>query len=659
MESERKKLSPTAYGGCKGEDYVPFVPTSDVMPETTGYSIIAGIIIACVFAAANAYLGLKVGMTIASAIPGAILSVGILRGAFKRNNILEANLACSLSGMGEAAAGCAVFVLPSLILAGFNVSLVTIILIIAIGGTMGIFFITPLRRYLIVEEHGNLIYPEGMAAAEVLVTASQGGNSFKTVLTGIGLGGLYNLFSDGFKLWGSQTTYTFKSYQGTMIGMDTLAPVLGVGFIVGIRVGLLMFGGSLVAWFALIPLIKFFGNGLTSAIFPSTHLISQMSAMEIWSNYIKYIGAGAVAMGGFISLAKSLPTIMTSFKQAITGAVKEEKHADKVTKRTDKETPIVWLIGAALLGFFATWLLPMFKAGIIGGLLAILFAFFFAVVSARMVGIIGESNNPVSGMAIASLLFIAIIFKLTGLSGQVGIEKSLIVTSIVAAAIGIAGAASQGLKTTFVIGGTPKENHIWMWVAVMCSGVIVACTIFMLNKAYGLGSINAPAPQATLMKMLADGIITGQIPWILVFIGAFIAIFCEMAGIPILPVALGVYLPITLNATVFFGGLIRVLVEKRFNKEEDKDAKGEAVEKGVLTASGLVAGGAIMGIIVAMFTTFGINIGFGANIIPSITQSNWLPLVMFLILAFWFYNSSVKGGKDFKIANANKKKERK
>lgn len=654
MENERRKLSPTAYGGCKGEDYIPFVPTSEVMPETTGYSIIVGIIIACVFAAANAYLGLKVGMTIASAIPGAILSVGILRGAFKRNNILEANLACSLSGMGEAAAGCSVFVLPSLILAGFNVSLLTIILVIAIGGTMGIFFITPLRRYLIVEEHGNLIYPEGMAAAEVLVTASQGGNSFKTVLIGIGLGGLYNLLSDGFKLWGGQTTYTFKGYQGTMIGMDTLAPVLGVGFIVGVRVGLLMLGGSIIAWFVLIPLIKFFGTGLSTAIFPSTKLISQMSAMEVWSNYIKYIGAGAVAMGGFISLAKSLPTIITSFKQAMTGLVKEGKQAGS-TKRTDKETPIVWLIGAALIGFFATWLLPMFKAGIIGGILAVVFAFFFSVVSARMVGIIGESNNPVSGMAIASLLFIAIIYKVTGLSGQVGIEKSLIVTSIVAAAVGVAGAASQGLKTTFIIGGTPKENHIWMWVAVIFSGIVVAFVIFMLNKAYGLGSVDAPAPQATLMKMLADGIITGQLPWVLVFIGVFISIFCEMVGIPILPVALGVYLPITLNATILVGGVIRVLVEKRFKKEEDKEAQGEAVEKGVLTASGLVAGGAIMGIIVAMFTTLGINIGFGVNIAPNITQSNWLPLVMFLILSFWFYNSSVKGGKDFKLKNMNKK----
>ncbi|MEG1481681.1 OPT family oligopeptide transporter [Clostridium sp.] len=650
MEAERKKLSSTAYGGCKGEDYIPFVPTSDVMPETTGYSIIVGVIIACIFAAANAYLGLKVGITIASAIPGAILAVGILKGTFKRNNILEANLACSLSGMGEAAAGCAVFVLPSLILAGFNISLLTIILIIVVGGSMGVFFITPLRRYLIVEEHGNLVYPEGMAAAEVLVTASQGGSSFKTVLVGIGLGGVYNLLSDGFKLWGGKTTYTFKGYQGTMVGFDTLAPVLGVGFIVGVRVGLLMFGGSLVAWFGLIPLIKFFGAGLSGAIFPSTKVISQMTAMEVWSNYIKYIGAGAVAMGGFISLAKSLPTIINSFKQAITGLVKDEEKGNGAAKvRTNKETPIVWLIGAALVGFFATWLLPMFKAGILGGILAVLFAFFFAVVSARMVGIIGESNNPVSGMAIASLLFIAIIFRITGLSGSIGVEKSLIVTSIVAAAVGVAGATSQGLKTTFIIGGTPKDNHIWMWVAMVFSAVMVAVVIFMLNKAYGLGSLDVPAPQATLMKMLADGIITGQIPWTLVFVGVFISLFCEMAGIPILPVALGVYLPITLNATILAGGVIRVLVEKRFKKDEDKDAKGEAVEKGILTASGLVAGGAIMGIIVAMLTTFGLNIGFGENILPAVTQSNWLPLIMFLLLALWFYNSSVKGGKDFKI----------
>ena len=642
MSEVKQKLSSIAYGGCKGEDYEPFIPVSKVMPETTKYSIVIGVILACIFAAANTYLGLKVGMTIASAVPGAIVATGVLRGAFKRNNLLESNLACSLASMGEAVAGGAIYILPALILSGFNLSIWTIVIVIIVGGTMGIFFITPVRKYLVVEEHGNLLYPEGMAAAEVLITGSQGGSAFKSVLAGFGLGSLYKLCSSGFKLFGEQTTYIFKSYHSTMIGLDTLASVLGVGFIVGSEVGLLMFGGSLVAWFGIIPLIKFFGSGLHTAIFPSVKLVSDMSAMEIWSNYIKYIGAGAVAMGGFISLGKSLPTIISSFKQALGGMGQGEGHETK--SRLNLETPMVWVLIAACVGFFLTWLLPMINGGIVGGIMAVIFSFFFVVVSARMVGIIGVSNNPVSGMSIASLLFIAIAIKLSGFTGQVGIEKTLLVTAVVCAAISVAGATSQSLKTTFIIGGTPKNNQMIMWIGMICCTVFAAVVVKMLDSAYGLGTVNVPAPQATLMKMLTEGIMAAKLPWTLVFIGAFIAIACELAKVPILPVALGIYLPITLNAAILTGGLVRTFTEMRFKK--NKDAKEESVSKGILTASGLVAGGAIMGIVVAVFATLKIDIGFGVNIIPSVTQSNWLPFVMFLILCLWFYFSSVKAGKE-------------
>jgi len=635
MNQEKRKLSQSAYGGCKGEEYVPFIPTSMAMPETTGYSIILGIILACVFAAANTYLGLKVGMTISAGIPGAIIATGVLKGMFRRNNILEANMVASLAAMGESIAGGIIFILPALILWGLKLSILTVVIVTIIGGVMGVFFITPLRRYLIVEEHGNLVYPEGMAAAEVLVTGSEGGQGFKTVMTGLGVGAGYKLFSGGFALWGEQATYVIKSYQGTMMGFDTLASLLGVGFIVGTRASLLMFGGSVIAWFALIPLIKFLGVGLAEPLFPATKIIAEMSANEIWANYIKYIGAGAVA--------KSIPTIITSFKQAM-GGIGAGKN-DKVS-RIDLEAPLTWVILAAAFGFALTWLLPMVNGGFVGGIMAVLFSFFFAVVSARMVGIIGASNNPVSGMTIATMLFVTTVIKLTGGVSQEYMTKAVLIGGVVCVAIAVAGGAAQSLKTTFIIGGTPKKVQVGMFIALSVAGVFAALVINMLNTAYGIGSADVAAPQATLMKMIVEGIMTAQLPWTLIIIGAAIALFCELAGIAVLPVALGIYLPITLNAAILVGGVIREIVERKFAKDQDR--RGEVVEKGTLLASGLVAGDALMGIVVAGLVAANVNIAFGKNFLTGITQSNLFACVMFLLLGLWIYMFSCKKDKAVK-----------
>ncbi|MEG1255426.1 oligopeptide transporter, OPT family [Clostridium sp.] len=640
MSQEKRKLSQNAYGVCKGEDYVPFIPTSVAMPEATGYSIILGIILACLFAAANTYLGLKVGMTISAGIPGAIIATGVLKGVFRRNNILEANMVASLAAMGESIAGGIIFILPALILWGLELSTFTVVIVTVVGGIMGVFFITPLRRYLIVEEHGELIYPEGMAAAEVLVSGSEGGQGFKTVATGLGVGAGYKLFSGGFALWGEQATYVFKSYQGTMIGIDTLASLLGVGFIVGTRASALMLGGSLIAWFTLIPLIKFLGAGLVDPVFPATVLISEMDAMAIWSKYIRYIGAGAVAMGGFVSLAKAIPTIITSFKQAMSGI--GTKGTEKVS-RIDLEAPLTWVILAAAFGFALVWLVPSINGGFLGGLMAVIFSFFFAVVSARMVGIIGASNNPVSGMTIATLLFVTTVIKVTGGTSQVYMNKAILIGGVVCVAIAVAGGVAQSLKTTFIIGGTPKKVQLGMFLALAVAAVFSAFVINMLNTAYGIGSDAVPAPQATLMSMIVEGIMTAKLPWTLVGSGAAIALFCELAGLSILPVALGIYLPITLNATIFIGGCIREIVERKFAKE--KERKAEVVEKGTLLASGLVAGDALMGIVVAGFATLNINIAFGKNFLTGITQSNLFACVMFLLLGLWIYMFACKKDK--------------
>lgn len=632
MSENKKRLSATAYGGIKGDDYVPFVPTTEVMPEMTGYSIIIGILFACLFAAANTYLGLKVGMTISAGIPGAIMGIGILRGLFKRNSILEANMVASLAAMGESIAGGIIFVLPALILSGFGLSVLQVVIVTVIGGAMGVFFITPLRRFLIVEEHGNLIYPEAMAAAEVLVTGSQGGSGFKTVLTGLGFGGAYKFLSGGLNIWSESATYTITQYQGTMIGVDALASLLGVGFIVGTKASMLMFGGSVIAWFGLIPLIKYYGANIPFAVFPSDKLISEMTASQIWSNYIKYIGAGAVAMGGFISLAKSLPTIIRSFKQAMSGI--GSKGSGKAS-RIDMDAPLSWVILAAAFGFFASWLVPAIGATVLGAIAAVIFSFFFSVVSARMVGIIGASNNPVSGMTIATMLFVTTILKVTGNVGDSGMIKAFLVGGVVCVAIAVAGGTAQSLKTTYVIGGTPKKVQVGMFAALAFASVVAGLVVIMLDQAYGIGSEAAAAPQASLMKLIVEGIMTGQLPWTLVIIGAALAIFCALAGISILPVALGIYLPITLNAAILVGGIIRVIVEKKFAK--DKDGLDRSIEKGTLLASGLVAGDALIGILIAVFAILNVKIGIGPKFMGGLASSSLLSFAMFLLLGVWIY----------------------
>ena len=648
MQERQKGLSKQAYGGIKGDEYVPYIPTTEVMPELTGYSIIMGVLFALIFAAANTYLGLKVGITISAGIPGAILATGLLRGIFRRNNILEANMVASLSAMGESIAGGIIFVLPALLLLGLGLSIQTIVIVTIIGGVMGVFFITPVRRYLIVEEHGELIYPESMAAAEVLVTGSEGGKGFRTVLIGMSVGGAYKIASGGFAFWGENSSYTIKSYQGTIVGVDTLASLLGVGFIVGVKTSTLMFAGGVVAWLALIPLIKFFGSGIPTPVFPSTIPIAEMDAFDVWSNYIRYIGAGAVAAGGFLSLAKSLPTIIVSFRKAAAGMGKGG--AGKVS-RMNEEAPLTWVISAAVLGFLLTWFVPAVGGGPVGAFMAVLFSFFFAVVSARMVGLIGASNNPVSGMTIASLLIVTTVLKLMGNTGTKGMTTALMIGGVICVAIAVAGGTAQSLKTTFVIGGSPRKVQIGMFGALAVASVGAAGTVLLLNTAYGIGEAAVPAPQATLMKLIVEGIMTAQLPWTLVLIGVALALFCFLANIPILAVALGLYLPLGLSSAVFAGGLVRVLVEKttRGNDETvpadasaqpldlEKSDTDRAVEKGILLASGLVAGDALMGIVIGIFAALGTDIAYGLNLFPAVAESQLMAFGMFLALAIWMY----------------------
>lgn len=634
-------MDPSAYGGVSGDDYVPYIPANQAMPEITVVSLVMGIIFAIFFAAANTYLALKVGMTIAAAVPASVLAVGILKGIFRHNNILEANMIQSIASMGEALAGGIVFTLPAIIIWGMKLNLTTIVVATLLGGLIGIFFVIPFRRYLTVEEHGKLMFPESMAAAEVLASASSGGSGFKTMLTGLSVGSLYKLLSGGLAIWLEDPQWTIKPFQSTIFGVNVLASLAGVGFIIGVEASLYMFSGAVIAWFGLIPLIKFVGSSLPTPLFPSTTLISQMSASEIWSSYIRYVGAGAVAAGGFISLGRAMPTIIRSFKSAIGGL---SSKAGLSSKRTDRDAPIIWVIGVAVFVFLLAWFLPMVAVSPIGSLFVIIFAFFFAVVSAQMCGFIGASNNPVSGMTIASLLFITAILKATGMTGQRGMVAAITAGAIVCIAIAVSGDASQALKTTYIVGGTPRKVEFTMYIGVVFSAVFAGLIMLMLNHAYGIGSKAIPAPQATLMSMVVKGVMTAQLPWILVLIGVAFGVMCALMRLPVLPVALGLYLPIDLSAGILVGGIVRALVDRKFRK--DPEELKDRTERGILLASGLVAGDAIMGIIIAIFATANINIAVGSNIIPGFTGSPWTAIILFLALAVWMYYHTSRKSKN-------------
>lgn len=637
--AEQKGLHFTAYGGCKGDDYVPYIPVDKALPELTTLSIIAGIIFAVIFGAANTYLGLKVGMTIAAGLPTAILATGVLKGLFKHNNILEINVIQAMGSMGESLAGGLIFCIPAVILLGGELTLTTITIVGIIGGLLGIAFVVPLRRFLIVEEHGNLIYPEGMAASEVLVSASEGGKGLAMMLTGLATGVIYKFASEGLGFWKYEPEWNIKPLQNTIIGADVLASLVGVGYIVGIEIGMYMFAGALVAWLGIIPLISFFGMSVADPIFPAAAPIAELGAWGIWSKYVRYIGAGAVAAGGFISVFKNAPTIASSFKSAMAGM--GHKH---VGKKSDLDVPMTWVIGVAILVFLVSWFVPMANAkiGPVGGILVLIFAFFFSVVSARLVGVIGTSNNPISGMTIASLLLTAAGLKATGTIGDAGMIAAILAGGTICAAIAVAGGAAQSLKTTYIIGGTPKKVEMGMMIGIVASAAAIGFVILMLNQAYGIGSEQVAAPQATIMSMISKGIMSGNLPWDLVLIGAVFGVMVELMKIPVLPFALGLYLPIHLSAGVVIGGIVRVFVDKKF--KFDTELLKKQTERGILLASGLVAGDAIMGIFIAVFTIAGWTgaLNIGPKIMPAIVGSPWTSAVMCLALCFFMYQLIIK-----------------
>lgn len=630
------------------KEFKPYVPAEKVTPEMTVTSVIMGMILAVVFGAANAYLGLRVGMTVSASIPAAVISMGVIRVIMKKDSILESNMVQTIGSAGESLAAGAIFTLPVLFLwskEGITEapSLITISLIALFGGILGVLFMVPLRNALIVKEHGVLPYPEGTACAEVLLAGEEGGASAKSVFAGMGLAALFKFVVDGLKVIPSVITAPLKAFK-TELSAEVYPALLGVGYICGPKIASYMFAGGLIGWFVLIPAIITFGG--STILYPGTKTIADMyaagGASAIWSSYIRYIGAGAVAAGGIISLIKSLPLIVRTFADAIKGMKGAGNSNSTVRTEADLDMRVIGI--GVLIMIIAIWLLPEIPVSPLGAVLIALFGFFFATVSSRMVGIVGSSNNPVSGMAIATLLFSTLCLKVTGDTGVHGMKGAIAIGSVICIIAAMAGDTSQDLKTGYILGATPKKQQIGELIGAVVSAVTIGGVLVLLDSAWGFGTTELAAPQATLMKMIIEGVMQGNLPWALVFIGVFIAIVVEILGISVLPVAIGLYLPLELSATIMIGGVIRWFVDKKkADKEENKDANS-----GILFCSGMIAGEGLVGILLAILAV--VNVAGKIDLSGSFTTGivGGVVLMVVMILCILKFSLWSKNGKENK-----------
>ena len=625
------------------KDFKPYIPADKITPEITVTSIIMGIILAVVFGAANAYLGLRVGMTVSASIPAAVIAMGVIRVIMRKNSILESNIVQTIGSAGESLAAGAIFTLPALFLWAAEgkmdkPGMVEITIIALLGGLLGVFFMVPLRNALIVKEHGILPYPEGTACAEVLLAGEEGGANAGTVFAGMGFAALFKFIIDGLKAVPSEVSLRFKGFVGE-IGTQIYPAVMSVGYICGPRISSYMFAGGVLSWMVLIPMMVLFGKELI--LYPGNAPIGELfaggGASAIWGTYIRYIGAGALAAGGIISLIKSLPLIIRTFSDAL----KSMGGSGKVQiNRTSDDLSMKIVLASIAVLTLLVWIVPQVPVTLLGAIIVVVFGFFFATVSSRMVGLVGSSNNPVSGMAIATLLFATLILKATGSTGTAGMQGAIAIGSIICIIAAISGDTSQDLKTGYLLGATPKKQQIAEILGVVSSAFAIGATLYLLDSAWGFGSAELGAPQATLMKMIIEGVMDANLPWNLVLIGVCIAVVVEIVGIPVLPFAIGVYLPVQLNACIMVGGLVRLFIDRLKKPEAEKTA---ITNDGILFCSGMIAGEGIVGIILALLAVFGVDkvIDISGKLGLSAPVANIGSLIVFAMIVFSVLKFSV------------------
>lgn len=692
--------------------FEPYVPAQTSLPELTAPAVLIGVVLGLVFAASSVYLALKIGLTVSASIPIAVLSITIFnwlaRATGGRPSILRNNLVQTTGSAGESIAAGTVFTLPALLLLGYSLPWTQVAAIALVGGLLGVLLMVPLRRSLIVEEHGNLVYPEGTACAEVLIAGEEGGTQAKTVFAGFFLGAAYKFLNSGVHLWAEVPRRTFERLlpngRTELFGeiQTEVSPELaGVGYIIGPKIAGYLFGGGVVSFFVLIPAIKFFGAGLTTPVAPAAgKLIADMTAMEVRANYVYYIGAGAVTMAGLISLARSAPTIVSAIlsgfrRRPAAGGNGVPNAVAGAGDRRQRDLPMGVVAVGALVCVAAMVLLPQIGINLAGAVLALFFAFLFVTVSSRITGQIGASANPISGMTVATVLLTALIFLAVGWTGVEHRVLALSIGGVVCVAAAVAGATSQDLKTGYLVGATPARQQVGLLAGVTTSALLIGFTIQALDRAYttyaprayagvaardveperftlvgdrlqaapnghlrvahlyeqtgaapagrylvddagairylvdpGIGGSETrtttgrevkklDSPKAQIMRLVVDGILTQKLSWGLILVGAFFTVALEILGLSSLPVAVGLYLPISTSAGIFAGGVVRWLAERAQARARGatgvvgatvSDAEAES-GPGVLLSSGLIAGGAITGIVLAALAAYDLSGG--------------------------------------------------
>ena len=722
-----------------GVAHQPYIPPSQAPAELTVRAIVLGVILGLIFGASNVYLALKIGLTVSASIPIAVLSITIFRW-LGRSTILENNIVQTTGSAADSVSAGVVFTIPAILLMGYDLDISRVTVLAIAGGLMGVLMMIPLRRALIVKEHGNLPYPEGTACAEVLIAGERGGIHAKTVFQAFGIAFLYKFLMTALKLWREYPGGIIRSYQSAQVTVEASPELIGVGYIIGPRIAGYLFAGGCLAYVVLMPAIKLFGSAMTEPMFGTTKLIRDMSAGEIRAAFVFYIGAGAVASAGIIALARSLPTIVSAFRAGFAD-MRASRLGQAVAKlRTDDDLPIsLTVFGSVVLAIIIA-MLPQIGVNLLGGILIIIFGFFFTTVSSRICGQVGSSANPISGMTIAALIAISFIFLLLGWNQIDDRVRAISIACVIAVAVANGGNTSQDLKTGFLVGATPKRQQIAILIGAIGSALAVGWTLTFLNSAYsyqvpetragfvapatgksadgnvvvhsetmshfGVGGTDSidnnnyqvirvyvetqgvpagkylvdPAsheiryvvdpgiggrireyrghelkrldsPKATLMALIVDGILTHKLPWALVMIGVFLTLAIELMGVSSLPVAVGVYLPISTSAGMFAGGIVRWLVERRVRSANRSLAEIES-GPGVLFASGLIAGGAICGIVVAAIAGWGSRTGKAADWLAEavplyhhvgfFAASTIVGLIMFSILGALLYRTGLR-----------------
>ncbi|MBT3449004.1 MAG: oligopeptide transporter, OPT family [Bacteroidetes Order II. Incertae sedis bacterium] len=645
-DTERKGLSADAYTQLPdGQKYEPYVSASAYPSEFTAKAVGAGIVFGILFGAANAYLGLRVGLTISTSIPVAVLTIALFRAlsaAGIGSTILEANLSQTVGSASSSLASGLIFTVPALFLWGLSPDLLQITLLALCGGLLGVLFMIPLRRYLIAGEHGKLPYPEGTACAEVLVAAETGGGKAKNVFLGLGVGAAMKALFELAHLLPGKVALKIPFIKKAEISSEMSSALLGVGFILGPRIAAVMVGGGLLSSLIIIPVIAYLGDGWTAPLYPETiNLIRDMEPSQLWTRYVRYIGAGAVAMAGIITLVKSLPTMIESFRLGA-AQIRERLGANDAIKtlRTEFDLPLkVVGYGAVIVALVLTFFPQAFNIDsmafrAVAAVCVVVFAFFFVTVSSRIVGLVGVTSNPTSGMTIATLLGTAGIFLLLGWTDMTGKAAALTVGTVVAIAASIAGDTSQDLKTGFLLGATPRSQQKGEIIGVLASAIFISGTLLLIGDAWGFGNEAIPAPQATLMKLVIEGVLDSNLPWGLVAIGMGISIVVELFKLPSLAFAVGVYLPVATMFPVFLGGLLRLFTEKKAKDTGDID---ERRERGILFGSGLVGGEGLFMVVIAIIAAVtsqapkGWGYGWAGDFAPA------LAALVFAGLMFYFW----------------------